>query len=129
MLYLNPVVKFPSFPEVFPHVCVLPPARPPSFAQLYETGSLRRKGYTRSNIFLPALKSSITSAAAPAFSFEFNRDLEGRWEAGNTTESGALRAVSISEEACGGEEAWANEDNQEVSEASLEKLEFKTISA
>lgn len=145
-LFLNLAVKFPSFPEVFPHVCVLPPARPPSFAQLYEAKFLRRKEYTRSNIFLPASKSCdrVISAVRPAFSF--NRALHlscsnlspesenGRREVGSTIESGALpRAVSISEVACGGERggggggeeaAWANEDNQEVSEASLEKLEY-----
>lgn len=55
----------------------------------------------------------MTSAAAPAFPFEFNSALDGRWKVGSTAESGALsRALSISEGVCAGGRAGGGEGKE-----------------
>lgn len=62
-------------------------------------------------------------------------DSKGRREVGTTEPGASPLAVPIRDVACGGERggggedaARGNEDNHEVSEVSLEKLEFRRIS-
>lgn len=88
----------------------------------------------------------MISAVSSAFSFnralhllcsDLSSESEGGRREMGATESDTVPRVELIRDVTrggerewgGGEAAWGNEDTQDVSEASLEKLEFNTISA